>query len=181
MKSCLFLDRDGVINVDYGFVCAEERLDFVPGIFEICRYFQKKKFLIIIITNQSGISRNYFTDSEFHSFMEIIIERFKGERIQITDYYYCPHHPLFSPLESEKACLCRKPNSLMFQKAVSDYDIDVSSSVNIGDNLRDIEAGLAIGILNNFILSDHSDAQSNNCGLNYISDLQEIKSLQIKK
>ena len=179
MKNCLFLDRDGIVNIDHGFVCTQERLEFVPGIFELCRYFQQKQFLIIIITNQSGISRGYFRDSDFHAFMQLLIKRFKSADIKITDYYYCPHHPVFSSLESEKSCMCRKPNSLMFQKAISDYNIDVKSSINVGDNLRDIEAGLRVGITNNFILSKYGVAQEYDSYVRHISDLIEIKSLQI--
>ena len=144
----LFLDRDGVINVEKEYLYRQEEVQFIEGIFDVCRYFHAKGFVIIIVTNQSGIARGMYTNEDFHTLMTWMQARFEKEGAPITHVYYCPHHPDFS-----LPCACRKPASGMFIEAQKTYDIDMAASIMIGDAERDITAALNAGVGLNFLLT----------------------------
>ena len=139
VKRALFLDRDGVINKDIGFACLPEQIEFMPGIFDVCRAAHASGELIIIITNQSGIGRGLYSEAQFHALMEWMKERFAGEGAPITSYYFCPHLP-------EDGCECRKPKPGMLLRAAKEWNIDLAHSRLIGDKETDLEAGRAAGI-----------------------------------
>lgn len=139
-NKALFLDRDGVINNDYGYVHTQGQFHLREGIIEVCTHAMDKDYLLIIITNQSGIARNYYGWPELHSLHQYMRSLFQQAGIIIDDIYACPHHPDFTG-----KCLCRKPGTLMLEKAISKYDICVNESFFIGDSLRDIEAGNKVG------------------------------------
>ena len=141
MTKALFLDRDGTINVDYGYVYEPERFVFIDGVFDFCRIAQEKGYLIIVVTNQSGIERGYFTEADFASITKYMVERFAAAGVTITDVFHCPS------LEGPD----RKPEPGMFLKAKAKYDIDMALSVNIGDRDRDIDAGRCAGVGNNLL------------------------------
>lgn len=141
MKKALFLDRDGVINVDKHYVYRIEDFEFVNGIFEICRKYRDEGYLIIVVTNQAGIARKIYSDAEFRLLTDYMIERFISEGIFISQVYYCPHHPDFTG-----PCSCRKPNPGLFFKAAEEFGIDLGSSVIIGDKESDEQAGRNAGI-----------------------------------
>ena len=145
MNKALFLDRDGTINVDYGYVYQIEKFDFINGIFELCQKAQEKGYLIIIITNQSGIARGYYTDEDFHNLNRFMVDEFAKKGIKITDVFYCPN------LEGNR----RKPNCGMFIEAKEKYNIDMSASISIGDKERDIEAGKKAGVGKNFLFNNN--------------------------
>ena len=136
MTKVLFLDRDGTINVDYGYVYEPERFVFIDGVFDFCRLAQDKGYLTIIVTNQSGIERGYFTEADFASVTKHMVECFAKEGITITDVFHCPF--LSGP--------DRKPEPGLFLKAKEKHDIDMAASVNIGDSERDLEAGRRAGV-----------------------------------
>lgn len=139
MSKALFLDRDGVINIDYGHVHTKENFKFIEGIFELCMTFQKQGYLIIVITNQTGIGKGYYTDKTFNELNEWMILKFNEVGVSVTKTYYCPHVP-------EDNCFCRKPNPGMIIEAMNDYSIDLSKSFLIGDKESDIQAGKKAGI-----------------------------------
>lgn len=141
MKKALFLDRDGVINVDKHYVYRIEDFEFVNGIFEICRKYRDDGYLIFVVTNQAGIARKIYSDAEFRLLTDYMIERFIFEGIFISKVYYCPHHPDFTG-----PCSCRKPNPGLFFKAAEEFGIDLGSSVIIGDKESDEQAGRNAGI-----------------------------------
>ncbi len=147
-NKALFLDRDGTINEDLGFVHRIEDFRFIDGIFELCRRAEKNGFLIIVITNQSGIERGYFTDDDFQQLTSWMKEQFKDHGITITDVFYCPL------LSGED----RKPHAGMFEKAKQKYNIDMAASMSLGDKERDIEAGINAGVGTNILLSNESKA-----------------------
>src|ERR1700691_1426962 len=93
-NKALFLDRDGVINVEQGYVHRRETFRFREGIFELCRNAQALGYLLIVVTNQAGIARGYYTELEFHDLSEWMIKRFAEEQIQIARVYFCPYHPV---------------------------------------------------------------------------------------
>ena len=93
MKKTLFLDRDGVVNVDHGYIYQPEKFEFIDGVFDACRAFQQAGFEIVIITNQSGIGRGYYTEQDFHQLTDWMKSEFQRQGIEILDVYFCPHHP----------------------------------------------------------------------------------------
>lgn len=141
MKKALFLDRDGVINIDKHYVYRIVDFEFVNGIFDICRKYMEEGFLIIVVTNQAGIARKIYSEAEFKVLTNYMVNRFFSENILITKVYYCPHHPDFTG-----PCSCRKPNPGLFFKAAEEFGIDLSASVIIGDKESDMLAGRNAGI-----------------------------------
>ena len=139
----LFLDRDGVINEDTGYVFRTEQFRFVDGIFELCRMAVNKGYIIIVVTNQSGIERGYFTESEFQSLTQWMLTRFGEAGVAIADVFHCPM--LSGP--------DRKPNPGMFLAAKNKHDIDMAASVSLGDKERDIQAGRRAGVRMNVLLA----------------------------
>jgi len=143
MPKALFLDRDGTINIDSGYVHSREDFIFIDGVFDFCRKAQDKGYLIIIVTNQSGISRGYYTESDYHALTTWMIEEFAKRNITITDVFYCPD--LSGPN--------RKPEPGMFLSAREKYNIDMSASISVGDSLRDITAGTRAGVGRNILFT----------------------------
>jgi D-glycero-D-manno-heptose 1,7-bisphosphate phosphatase len=141
MRKALFLDRDGVINIDKNYVYKISDFEFIDGIFEICRKYQEQDFLIFVVTNQAGIARKIYTDSDFRILTEWMLGRFIFEGIVITKVYYCPHHPEFTG-----PCACRKPNPGLFLRAADEFGLDLNASVLIGDKESDMQAGRNAGI-----------------------------------
>ncbi len=146
-NKALFLDRDGVINYDKGYVCKIEDFEFVKGIFATLDYFQKKGFKLFIVTNQSGIGRGYYTLKDFEILNRWMLKELEKRGIKIERVYFCPHAP-------EEGCFCRKPNIGMFQKAFKEFKIDKKSSWMIGDKLSDTKAAVNAGIENTILIGD---------------------------
>ena len=144
-----FLDRDGVINVDYGYVWKKENFKFKEGIFELLKLLQKKGYKLFIVTNQSGIARGYYTEADFHNLMDYMIKELKKRNIKITDYAFCPHHPNITG-----ECKCRKPNPGMILNLAKKYNIDLKNSIMIGDKQSDIKAGENAGIKQNYLIKE---------------------------
>jgi len=146
MKKAVFLDRDGIINKDSGYVFKPEDFNFIDGVFGFCRTAQSKGYLLIIITNQSGIARGYFTEQDFHELNNWMLEEFKKNGVNITAVYYCPYHPDYGEGIYKQDSFDRKPNPGMIQKAQAEHDIDLSNSIIIGDKDSDVEAGRVAGV-----------------------------------
>jgi len=156
MKSkALFLDRDGIINEEYNYVHKIEDFKFCDGIFELCKFYQDAGYLIIIITNQAGIARGYYTKKDFHILTEWMIEKFNENGIKISRVYFCPHHPTFTG-----NCICRKPNPGMILDAQKEFDIDLEKSILIGDKESDIKAGLNAGIGRTILIGATKDTKA---------------------
>lgn len=141
MTKALFLDRDGVINVEKDYLYKIEDFEFIDGIFDLCKYYRDKGYLIVIVTNQSGIARDYYTEKDFSILTTWMLNKFSSNGIDIQKVYYCPHHPSISG-----ECTCRKPNPGMLLEAKNEFNINMSLSIIIGDKERDIEAGLNAGL-----------------------------------
>ena len=143
----LFLDRDGTINVDYGYTYETEKFEFVDGIVQLCQKAQEKNYKIIVITNQSGVERGYYTLEQMNAFNDLMISEFKKHGVVVTDVYCCPYleHP------------DRKPAPGMFLKARDRYNIDMENSIVIGDKERDIESAFNAGVKKGYLLSDDAD------------------------
>jgi len=142
MNKAIFLDRDGVINRKGSsyYIFREEEFLFNKGIIEALKYFLSKGFLLIVVTNQGGISKGIFTVAHLEKLHKFMINHLRTYKIELTDIYYCPHHP------DVKACHCRKPGTLLFEEAIKKYGIDSKESFMIGDSEIDIQAAEKMGI-----------------------------------
>ena len=145
----LFLDRDGTINVEKNYVYKIEDFEFIPGIFELIRKYQKDNYLIFVITNQSGIARGFYSEKDFEILNNWMLGEFEKEGIKITNVFYCPHHP-----DITGDCNCRKPKPGMIKEALKQYNISAVNSVLIGDKKRDILAGENAGIGKNLYIQN---------------------------
>ena len=169
LKRGLFLDRDGVINKDKNYLYKIEDFEFNPDIFELCRFFERKGFLIIVITNQSGIARKKYTLNEFLILTNWMKEKFKEQQANISKVYFCPHHPDYTG-----TCECRKPNPKMILDAKKEFNIDLANSILVGDKFSDIQAGINAGINNNFLLSKYNNINHNLSKLKVIKCLKDL-------
>ena len=131
-QKALFLDRDGIINIDHGYVSKRENFEFTESIFELLHLFIKKGYLLFIVTNQSGIGRGYYTLKDFDTLTKWMLYIFKEKDITIQKVAYCPHAP-------EDNCHCRKPETGMVEDILTQYPIDLSHSWLIGDKQSDID------------------------------------------
>jgi histidinol-phosphate phosphatase family protein len=136
----IFLDRDGVINrrLEGDYVKSYEEFEFLPGVVDAIRKINTKGFKVIIITNQSGIGRGIMTEEDLYRVHEQMLAELKKYNASIDAIYFCPHSP-------DEGCECRKPKDGLFKQALKDFDIDMSNSWMIGDELKDIEAGKKAG------------------------------------
>ena len=133
----LFLDRDGTINVDKDYLFRIEEFEFVRGAIEALAAAQNAGFKLIVITNQSGIARGYYTEEDFHILNDWMLDTLKNKGISISAVYYCPHHPNAEIEKYRTECECRKPKLGLYYKAVEEFDLDLNSCYAIGDKIRD--------------------------------------------
>lgn len=169
MNKALFLDRDGVINKEKNYLFNIEDFEFINGVFDTCRYFQDKGYLIIIITNQAGIARGKYTEEDFEILTSWMIKEFDKKGIKISRVYHCPHHPDFSG-----ECECRKPNPKMIVDAQKEFHLDLSESILVGDKNSDIEAGIKAGIKDNYLITTGHRIDKNKFNVPILENLKEL-------
>ncbi|MDP0488786.1 MAG: HAD family hydrolase [Fusobacterium sp. JB021] len=145
-KKAIFLDRDGTINIDKGYLYKKEEFEFEENAIEALKRFIDLGYILIIVTNQSGIGRGYYTEKEFKELTKYIELLLLGHGVKIEKSYYCPHHPIKGIGEYKKECNCRKPNAGMILKGIEEYNIDKSKSFMVGDKLSDVIAGIKSGV-----------------------------------
>ena len=139
MKKAIFLDRDGVINVEKEYLHEIADFEFIDGVLEACSDYIEKGYIIIVITNQSGIGRGYYTEEAFEKLTTFMKNEFLKNSIHISNVYHCPHAP-------EESCECRKPQIGMITQALGDYDIDLANSWLFGDKESDVQTAINGGI-----------------------------------
>ena len=146
MKKAIFLDRDGIINIDHSYVYKRDNFEFCEGIFETLQHFLSLEYQLFIVTNQSGIGRGYYTKDDFEKLTSWMLKEFTLEGIKITKVYHCPHSP-------DEGCECRKPAIAMFERARKEFDVDMKNSWMIGDKASDIQAGFNANIPNTIFVN----------------------------
>jgi D-glycero-D-manno-heptose 1,7-bisphosphate phosphatase len=151
-KRAVFLDRDGVLNVDNGYVSGVDDFEFIKGSIEACIKLKEKGYLIVVITNQSGIARGYFTEEQFNTLTEWMDWSLVDRGVELDGIYYCPHHVEKGIGKYKLDCECRKPKAGMLFTAIKDLDINVSDSILVGDKVTDLQAGLAAGVKHNYLV-----------------------------
>jgi D-glycero-D-manno-heptose 1,7-bisphosphate phosphatase len=152
-RKALFLDRDGVVNIDHGYVHEPRDCVFVDSIFDVVRSANHAGYAVVLITNQAGIGRGYFSLDQFQAFTRWMLSEFDQRQARIDQVYFCPHHPQFGLGEYLLACNCRKPQPGMLLQARDDLDLDMEASLMIGDKQSDLEAAARAGVGHRFLFT----------------------------
>ena len=158
MRPALFLDRDGIINEDLGYVHRVEEFRFLPGIFELCASAQALDLALVVVTNQAGIGRGYYTEADFHALTNWMLERFAERGIRFTAVEFCPDHPVHGIGPYRRESPRRKPGPGMILDACAAHGLDPACSLILGDRATDMQAGEAAGLAR-LILLPASEAE----------------------
>jgi D-glycero-D-manno-heptose 1,7-bisphosphate phosphatase len=146
LRRAAFLDRDGVINIDHGYVFRREDFEFVPGTLRACAELHRLGFALVVVTNQAGIGRGLYGEADFHRLTEWMKGEFAAAGAPLAGVYHCPHHPQAALGDYRRSCACRKPAPGMLLAAMRELALDAARSVLFGDKASDIEAGAAAGV-----------------------------------
>ena len=152
MNKAIFLDRDGVINVDHGYTHTTEMFEWIPGVKEACRELSSLGFKLIVVTNQSGIARRIYSEDQFLRLTEWMKQQFAIAGAPLLDVYYCPHHPTAGKDQYRKECQCRKPQPGMLFKAKHQHQLSLNDSWLVGDKTSDMQAAAAAGVPNRVLV-----------------------------
>ncbi len=175
----VFIDRDGVINREKEYLHRIEEFEFIEGVFAACRLFADHGYRIVIVTNQSGIGRGYYSEQQYARLTEWMVAQFSGQGIAIADVFYCPHHPEQGLGEYRVACDCRKPGPDMLLAAAEKHQIDLSRSLMIGDKEADIQAGRAAGVAKTVLVRSGHPIDEQASRADYVIDsLGELDAVQ---
>jgi histidinol-phosphate phosphatase family protein len=161
-ESAVFLDRDGTMNKDVPYCSRPEDFHLFPGTARAVRLLNEHGYKVIVITNQSGIARGYFTEEMLGSIHQEMLNQLAKENARIDAIYYCPHHP-------DDNCECRKPKPKMILQAATEHDIDLRRSFMVGDKPLDVALGQNAGCRTVLIPSDPADTESEPCSPDYIA------------
>ncbi|GAA3551265.1 D-glycero-beta-D-manno-heptose 1,7-bisphosphate 7-phosphatase [Zobellella aerophila] len=145
-KPAIFLDRDGVINQDTGYVSHSDDFIFIDGVIEALKTLKQKGYLLVVVTNQSGIARGLFTEDDFMTLTEWMDWSLADRGVDLDGIYFCPHHPTEGKGPNTQACDCRKPAPGMLLDATNELGIDLDASYMVGDKLSDLKAAEAAGV-----------------------------------
>ena len=149
----LFLDRDGVINEEIGYLSKSAEVRFIPGIFSLCRTAQALGYRLMVVTNQAGIARGYYTEADFHVLMDWMRARFQDEGVILDAVYFCPFHPEHGIGAYRREHEDRKPGAGMLRQGARDFDLSLAQSVMVGDRCSDVAAAHAAGLRKTFLLA----------------------------
>ena len=145
-EQAVFLDRDGVINVDRGYTHRVEDFEFVPGSAEAMHALQAAGWRLVVVTNQSGIARGLYSSDDYERFTRHLTSQLKTRGVQLDAVLHCPHLPDAAVAAYRRACDCRKPAPGMLLRAARELQLDLRASVIVGDRLSDVQAGRAAGV-----------------------------------
>ena len=159
LKKAIFLDRDGVINKEVDHLSDPKDFEFIDGSIEALKLLKQKNFLLIVITNQAGIARGFFTEETLKKIHDKMIKILKQNNLRLDDIYYCPHHPEFTG-----PCDCRKPKPGMILKAKIKHNIDLTNSFMVGDTLNDIQTGRAVDCKTVLLLTGYGTEEQKKIG-----------------
>jgi D-glycero-D-manno-heptose 1,7-bisphosphate phosphatase len=159
-----FLDRDGVINFDSGYVHRVADFQFIPGVLSACRDLHVAGYKLIVVTNQAGIAHGHYDERAFEEITAWMSDRFLEAGAPLAGVYYCPHHPRGKVARFSRECGCRKPAPGLITQAVREHQIDISRSFLVGDKESDLEAAERAGIANRYLVQTvgHGVEQSGN-------------------
>lgn len=177
VRSALFLDRDGVINIEKNYVFKILDFEFVDGIFDLCQQAADACMAIVVVTNQAGIGRGYYTESQFWNLTDWMCDRFSEKGITIDAIYFCPYHPEHGIGAYRCESFDRKPNPGMILRAQADLALDLDHSILIGDKGSDIAAARAAGVGRAVILGSaflpHEEGSKPNIQVDSLKEARE--------
>jgi D-glycero-D-manno-heptose 1,7-bisphosphate phosphatase len=168
MIKAVFVDRDGTINIEKGYVYKSEDFELLPGAIEGLRLLVQRGIKIFIVTNQAGIAKGHYTEDQFKELTEYMLELFHKEEITIEKTLYCPHHPEGTIPEYTKTCACRKPNTLLIESTINENNYDSCELALIGDKDSDIEAGHKLGMTTYLVLTGYGSVYKASTKATYI-------------
>jgi D-glycero-D-manno-heptose 1,7-bisphosphate phosphatase len=154
-RPAVFIDRDGTISEEVGYVNHPSRFQLYPYSFEAIRLLNDENWLAIVITNQAGIARGYFSEDVVKQIHEQMMRKMDEARVRLDAIYYCAHHPTVGEPPYRLDCNCRKPKAGLIERAARDFEIDLPSSWMIGDRYSDIELARNAGLNSAFVLSGY--------------------------
>ncbi|ADG92600.1 D,D-heptose 1,7-bisphosphate phosphatase [Arcobacter nitrofigilis DSM 7299] len=173
MQKAVFLDRDGVINVEKNYLYKAEDFEFIDGVFDTLKYLQDNDYKLFIITNQSGIGRGYYTQEDFNNLTSWMLNEFAKNGITISQVEFCPHAPM-------QECNCRKPKTGMIDNILKNHRIDLENSWLIGDKESDILCAINAGIKNTIQVKTGHNFDEKNSLANFVCDsIKELKDIII--
>ena len=155
MNKAVFLDRDGTINVEKQYLFKTEEFEFIPRAPMAIKKMNDLGYKVIIISNQSGIARGFFTEQDVINLHKYMLQELDKIGAKIDGFYYCPHHPEAKIEKYRLKCKCRKPENALFVKAIEKYEIDVSKSWVVGDRVRDLIPGEVLGMRGALVLTGY--------------------------
>jgi D-glycero-D-manno-heptose 1,7-bisphosphate phosphatase len=165
MNRALFLDRDGVVNEEVGYLHRVEEVRFVEGIFSLCRTAMRLGYRLVVVTNQAGIARGYYTEADFEVLMAWMREALRAEGIELDAVYHCPFHPEHGVGRYKREHEDRKPGTGMLRRAAREFGVELAESVMVGDRCSDIAAANSAGLRQAFLISGTERA---GCGGEYV-------------
>ncbi len=174
-QRALFLDRDGVINHEVGYLYRPKEVRFVDGIFSLCRAAQARGYRLIVVTNQSGIARGFYSTEEFELLMEWMRGEFLRESIALDAVYHCPYHPVHGIGEFKREHADRKPAAGMLLRGAEAFGLDLGASLLVGDRCSDIEAANTAGLRQAFLMTG-TEAQPCSGDFMRIERLAEVEA-----
>lgn len=151
MNKAIFLDRDGTLNIDYGYVHEIDNFKFIDGAIDALRELKKMGYMLVLVTNQSGIARGYFSEEQFLQLTEWMDWSLAEQDVDLDGIYYCPHHPEGKG-EYKEDCDCRKPKFGMLLQAIKELKIDPTQSIMVGDKVEDLKAGIGAKVKMNVLV-----------------------------
>jgi D-glycero-D-manno-heptose 1,7-bisphosphate phosphatase len=156
-QKAVFIDRDGTLNEECSYLHRAEDCRFVPGAIEAVALLNAAGFLVVVVTNQSGIARGFYSEADLEQLHDYMSRRLQAGGARIDGWYFCPHHPDYP--SADDACFCRKPLPGMLQSAAAEMGIDLASSWMIGDKAADIAAGTAAGCRPILVLTGYGSVE----------------------
>ena len=176
----IFLDRDGTINEEMGYINHIERFKIFPFVAEGIKTFRENGFKVVVVTNQSGIARGYFTEELLIEVHQKLYEYLKKNGTKIDGIYYCPHHPTEGKGEYKQDCNCRKPKTGLIEKAVKEHNIDLSSSYMIGDRFKDMIFARNLNMKSGLVLTGYGKGEYKHQSQNW-SFMPELLGKNLKE
>ena len=179
-KRALFLDRDGVVNEEVGYLYRAEEMRFVDGIFSLCRTAAGLGYRLIVVTNQAGIARGYYSEADFEALMEFMRGELRAEGVELDAVYYCPFHPEHGVGRYRQEHEDRKPGTGMLRRGAREFGVELSESVLVGDRCSDVGAANAAGLRQAFLMSGTEAA---GCSGEYVAveSLAEVEQWLVER
>jgi D-glycero-D-manno-heptose 1,7-bisphosphate phosphatase len=176
----LFLDRDGVVNEEVGYLHRAEEVRFVDGIFSLCRTAVGLGYRLIVVTNQAGIARGYYSEPDFEALMDFMRGELRAEGVELDAVYYCPFHPDHGVGKYRQEHEDRKPGTGMLRRGAREFGVELSESVLVGDRCSDVGAANAAGLRQAFLISG---TEAERCGGEYmaVTSLAEVERWLVER